>query len=64
MPFINLTNHYLKMRQIIDIVEAGEWSKYPDVAKMSIHQIETMRKTVIEMELLGFHKKRKIIIKK
>jgi len=62
MPFINLTNHYLKMRQIIDIIEAGEWNRYPDVAQMSIHQIETMRKTVIEMELLGFHKKRKIVI--
>jgi len=62
MPFIHLTNHYIKMKQIISIIETGEWSKYPDVAKMSIHQIETMRKTVGEMELLGFHKKRKVII--
>jgi len=62
MPFIHLTNHYIKMKQIISIIETGEWSKYPDVAKMSIHQIETMRKTVKEMELLGFHKKRKVII--
>ena len=50
------------MKQIISIIEAGEWQKYPDVAKMSIYQIETMRKTVKEMEMLGFHKKRKIII--
>lgn len=62
MPFVNLTNHYLKMKMIISIVEDGEWSKYPDVARLSIHQIETMRKTVNEMELLGFHKKRKVII--
>lgn len=58
MPFIHLTNHYLKMKKIVDIIESGRWREYPDIAKMTIYQIETMRKTVDEMELLGFHNKK------
>lgn len=42
------------MKNIISIIENGEWKKYPDVAKLSIEQIEIMKKTIIEMECLGF----------
>ncbi len=62
MAFINLRKHYFKMKMILSIIEAGEWQKYPDVAKMTIEQIETMRKTVIEMEILGFNKRKEVYI--
>jgi hypothetical protein len=42
------------MKDIISIIENGEWKKYPDIAKLSIEQIEIMKKTIIEMEYLGF----------
>ena len=54
MAFFHLNNHYLKMKDIISIIENGEWKKYPDIAKLSIEQIEIMKKTIIEMECLGF----------
>lgn len=44
------------MKQIISIVEAGQWSKHPQIAKMTIEQIENMRQTILEFEELGIRK--------
>ena len=49
------------MKKIISIVETGQWQLYPDIAKMSIEQIEIMRKTVGEMEYLGLNKNPPIV---
>lgn len=45
--------HYQRMKKILNLIETGEWRKYPSVARMSIGQIENMRKTVLEFEELG-----------
>lgn len=41
------------MKKILGIIERGEWGKYPAIARMSIAQIENMKKTIEEFEALG-----------
>jgi len=56
MALSNITKHYQRMKKILGIIERGEWQKYPSIARMSIEQVENMRKTAEELEELGIHK--------
>ena len=56
MAISNLLKHYQRMKKILHIVETGRWKEYPSVAKMTIEQLENMRKTAEELEELGIHK--------
>lgn len=53
MSVSNIRKHYQRMKKILNLIETGEWRKYPSVAKMSIEQIDNMRQTVKEFETLG-----------
>ena len=41
------------MKKIMGVVERGEWRRYPTICKMTLEQIENMKKTILEFETLG-----------
>lgn len=43
------------MKNIIEIIETGQWAKHPQVARLTIEQVNNMRQTIIEFEELGIN---------